>query len=140
MPKSRTGPPHDHTRDPRSAAERFSRREDSHRAARLSNHGVDDGSLAHRAVLRDRLAYSSSTKIRRIEVVHGWVYFAYVLTAFNLAIKVRWPIGKTIGVLLSGHHSADGHHRRALPDQGRQGALRAVKGSSVTLASRSTPT
>jgi integral membrane protein len=35
-------------------------------------------------------------------VVHGWVYFAYVLAAFNLAIKVRWPIGKTIGVLLSG--------------------------------------
>jgi hypothetical protein len=25
-----------------------------------------------------------------------------VLTAFNLAIKVRWPIGKTIGVLLAG--------------------------------------
>jgi integral membrane protein len=41
-------------------------------------------------------------EIRWIEVVHGWVYFAYVLTAFNLAIKVRWPIGKTIGVLLAG--------------------------------------
>jgi integral membrane protein len=41
-------------------------------------------------------------EIRWIGIVHGWVYFAYVLTAFNLAIKVRWPIGKTIGVLLSG--------------------------------------
>ena len=41
-------------------------------------------------------------EIRWIEVVHGWVYFVYVLAAFNLAIKVRWPIGKTIGVLLSG--------------------------------------
>lgn len=41
-------------------------------------------------------------EIRWIEVVHGWVYFIYVLTAFNLAIKVRWPIGKTIGVLVSG--------------------------------------
>ncbi len=41
-------------------------------------------------------------EIRWIEVVHGWVYFIYVLTAFNLAIKVRWPIGKTIGVLLAG--------------------------------------
>jgi integral membrane protein len=37
-----------------------------------------------------------------IGVVHGWVYFTYVLAAFNLAIKVRWPIGKTIGVLLAG--------------------------------------
>jgi integral membrane protein len=41
-------------------------------------------------------------EIRWIEVVHGWVYFAYMLAAFNLAIKVRWPIGKTIGVLLAG--------------------------------------
>ena len=37
-----------------------------------------------------------------IGIVHGWVYFIYVLAAFNLAIKVRWPIGKTIGVLLAG--------------------------------------
>ncbi|OBK45458.1 hypothetical protein A5656_04835 [Mycobacterium gordonae] len=41
-------------------------------------------------------------EIRWIEIVHGWVYFVYVLAAFNLAIKVRWPIGKTIGVLLAG--------------------------------------
>ena len=34
--------------------------------------------------------------------MHGWVYFIYVLAAFNLAIKVRWPILKTIGVLLAG--------------------------------------
>ena len=37
-----------------------------------------------------------------IGIVHGWVYFAYVLAAFNLAVKVRWPIPKTIGVLLAG--------------------------------------
>lgn len=41
-------------------------------------------------------------EIRWIEVVHGWVYFVYVLAAFNLAVKVRWPIPKTAGVLLSG--------------------------------------
>jgi integral membrane protein len=41
-------------------------------------------------------------EIRWIGVVHGWVYFIYVLAAFNLAIKVRWPIGKSIGVLLAG--------------------------------------
>jgi integral membrane protein len=37
-----------------------------------------------------------------IGIVHGWVYFAYVLAAFNLAVKVRWPILKTVGVLLAG--------------------------------------
>jgi integral membrane protein len=37
-----------------------------------------------------------------IGVVHGWVYFAYLLATFNLAIKVRWPIAKTIGTLLAG--------------------------------------
>lgn len=37
-----------------------------------------------------------------IAIVHGWVYFIYLLAAFNLAVKVRWPIGRTIGVLLAG--------------------------------------
>jgi len=35
-------------------------------------------------------------------VVHGWVYFVYLLCTANLAVKVRWPIAKTIGVLLAG--------------------------------------
>lgn len=37
-----------------------------------------------------------------IAVVHGWVYFVYLLFAANLAVKVRWSMGKTIGVLLAG--------------------------------------
>jgi integral membrane protein len=37
-----------------------------------------------------------------IGVVHGWVYFVYLLLTANLAIKVRWPIGKTIATLLAG--------------------------------------
>lgn len=37
-----------------------------------------------------------------IGVVHGWVYFVYLLSAANLSVKVRWSIGKTIGVLLAG--------------------------------------
>lgn len=37
-----------------------------------------------------------------IGVVHGWVYFVYLLCTLNLAVKVRWPIGKTAGVLLAG--------------------------------------
>jgi len=37
-----------------------------------------------------------------IAVVHGWVYFVYLLFTANLAVKVRWPIATTIGVLLAG--------------------------------------
>jgi len=37
-----------------------------------------------------------------IAIVHGWVYFVYLICAANLAVKVRWPIAKTIGVLLAG--------------------------------------
>ena len=48
------------------------------------------------------LHYVYDVKIQWVAVVHGWVYFVYVLAAFNLAIKVRWPIAKTIGVLLAG--------------------------------------
>ena len=46
--------------------------------------------------------YVYNVKIEWVAVVHGWVYFIYVLAAFNLAIRVRWPIAKTIGVLLAG--------------------------------------
>lgn len=34
--------------------------------------------------------------------IHGWVYFAYLLVTANLAVKVRWPIAKTVGILLAG--------------------------------------
>lgn len=37
-----------------------------------------------------------------IAVVHGWVYFAYLLVTLDLAVKVRWPIARTIGTLLAG--------------------------------------
>ncbi|OHV04698.1 DUF3817 domain-containing protein [Mycobacterium talmoniae] len=37
-----------------------------------------------------------------IGVVHGWVYFVYLLLTLNLAVKVRWPLGKAVGVLLAG--------------------------------------
>ena len=37
-----------------------------------------------------------------IGVVHGWVYFVYLLATFNLAVKVRWPIATTLGTLVAG--------------------------------------
>ena len=57
--------------------------------------------LCYEMVLR-----STSSKVDGpptwIGVVHGWVYFVYLLFTANLAVKVRWPIAKTIGVLLAG--------------------------------------
>lgn len=37
-----------------------------------------------------------------IAVVHGWVYLVYLILTIDLAIKVRWPAGRTIGTLLAG--------------------------------------
>ncbi|KIQ16363.1 hypothetical protein ASG56_20980 [Rhodococcus sp. Leaf7] len=37
-----------------------------------------------------------------IAVVHGWVYFVYLIVTLDLAVKVRWPVGRTIGTLLAG--------------------------------------
>ncbi|MBC2586997.1 MULTISPECIES: DUF3817 domain-containing protein [Rhodococcus] len=37
-----------------------------------------------------------------IAVVHGWVYAVYLVLTLDLAIKVRWPAGRTIGTLLAG--------------------------------------
>lgn len=39
---------------------------------------------------------------RWIGVTHGAFYMLYVFFTFDLAIKVRWPMGKTVGVLLAG--------------------------------------
>jgi integral membrane protein len=33
---------------------------------------------------------------------HGFFYMLYVFFALDLAVKVRWPIGKMFGVLLAG--------------------------------------
>ncbi|WP_442943221.1 DUF3817 domain-containing protein [Nocardia sp. NBC_00565] len=37
-----------------------------------------------------------------IAVVHGWVYFVYLLVTADLAVKVRWPIMRTVGTLIAG--------------------------------------
>ncbi|WP_067841395.1 DUF3817 domain-containing protein [Nocardia lijiangensis] len=37
-----------------------------------------------------------------IAVVHGWVYFIYLIATADLAVKVRWPIGRTVGTLIAG--------------------------------------
>lgn len=37
-----------------------------------------------------------------IAIVHGWVYFVYLILTMDLAVKVRWPVGRTVGTLLAG--------------------------------------
>jgi integral membrane protein len=37
-----------------------------------------------------------------IAIVHGWVYFIYLLVTIDLAVKARWRPGPTVGVLLAG--------------------------------------
>ena len=37
-----------------------------------------------------------------IAMVHGWAYFVYLILTADLAVKVRWPIKRTIGTLLAG--------------------------------------
>jgi len=37
-----------------------------------------------------------------IAVVHGWVYFVYLIVTIDLAVKVRWPAARTVGTLLAG--------------------------------------
>ncbi|MEU5843869.1 DUF3817 domain-containing protein [Rhodococcus sp. NPDC047139] len=37
-----------------------------------------------------------------IAIVHGWVYAIYLVLTFDLSIKVRWPIARTVWTLLAG--------------------------------------
>ena len=37
-----------------------------------------------------------------IGIVHGWVYFVYLIFCIDLAIKARWGFGKTLGTALAG--------------------------------------
>lgn len=34
--------------------------------------------------------------------VHGWIYVVYLVMTVDLAIRVRWPVGKTILTLIAG--------------------------------------
>lgn len=37
-----------------------------------------------------------------IAIVHGWVYAIYLVLTFDLSIKVRWPVSRTIWTLIAG--------------------------------------
>lgn len=37
-----------------------------------------------------------------VPIVHGWVYFIYLIMAIDLGIRVRWPLAKFIYTLIAG--------------------------------------
>jgi len=39
---------------------------------------------------------------RVVGIAHGWLYVVYLVFAFDLGSKAKWPVGKQIWVLLAG--------------------------------------
>ncbi|MEU6088168.1 DUF3817 domain-containing protein [Streptomyces sp. NPDC047085] len=39
---------------------------------------------------------------RAVAIAHGWLYVVYLVFAFDLGSKAKWPVGKQLWVLLAG--------------------------------------
>ncbi|WP_151478042.1 DUF3817 domain-containing protein [Streptomyces albicerus] len=39
---------------------------------------------------------------RIVGIAHGWLYVVYLVCAFDLGSKAKWPVGKQVWVLLAG--------------------------------------
>jgi integral membrane protein len=39
---------------------------------------------------------------RIVGIAHGWLYVIYLVFAFDLGSKAKWPVGKQLWVLLAG--------------------------------------
>lgn len=39
---------------------------------------------------------------RVVSIAHGWLYVLYLVFAFDLGSKAKWPVGKQVWVLLAG--------------------------------------
>lgn len=37
-----------------------------------------------------------------VGIAHGWLYILYLIFAFDLGSKAKWPLGKQVWVLLAG--------------------------------------
>ncbi|MFI1768130.1 DUF3817 domain-containing protein [Streptomyces sp. NPDC020800] len=37
-----------------------------------------------------------------VAIAHGWLYVVYLIFAFDLGSKAKWPVGKQLWVLLAG--------------------------------------
>ncbi|MFF2504527.1 DUF3817 domain-containing protein [Streptomyces sp. NPDC058067] len=39
---------------------------------------------------------------KMVGIAHGWLYVVYLVFAFDLGSKAKWPVGKQLWVLLAG--------------------------------------
>jgi integral membrane protein len=39
---------------------------------------------------------------RVVAIAHGWLYVVYLVFAFDLGAKAKWPVGRQLWVLLAG--------------------------------------
>ncbi|MEV0641951.1 DUF3817 domain-containing protein [Streptomyces sp. NPDC050619] len=39
---------------------------------------------------------------RVVAIAHGWLYVVYLVVAFDLGSKAKWPVGKQLWILLAG--------------------------------------
>ncbi|OAH15282.1 DUF3817 domain-containing protein [Streptomyces jeddahensis] len=39
---------------------------------------------------------------RIVGIAHGWLYVVYLVFAFDLGAKAKWPVGKQLWVLIAG--------------------------------------
>ena len=62
-----------------------------------------------------------------VPIVHGWVYFVYLIMAVDLAIKVRWSAGKIIWTALCRDDSVPVVRCRASADEEVKGAVRDLR-------------
>ncbi|MFE1952871.1 DUF3817 domain-containing protein [Streptomyces sp. NPDC059524] len=37
-----------------------------------------------------------------VAIAHGWLYVVYLICAFDLGSKAKWPVGKQLWVLIAG--------------------------------------
>ncbi|WP_415951727.1 DUF3817 domain-containing protein [Streptomyces sp. KLOTTS4A1] len=48
----------------------------------------------------DMDAAADFTKV--VSIMHGWLYVVYLVMAFDLGSKAKWPVGKQLWVLIAG--------------------------------------
>ena len=44
----------------------------------------------------------ASSFVEAVGIAHGWLYIVYLIVAFELGAKAKWPVARQIWVLLAG--------------------------------------
>nr|WP_156758196.1 DUF3817 domain-containing protein [Actinokineospora pegani] len=63
---------------------------------------VGIGLLALVAAMVVKYAFDNAAPMAVVGPAHGFVYAVYLVFAFDLALKARWSVKSTLGVLLAG--------------------------------------